>query len=293
MDERELLNVVREVIGREYTLDDCAVMPLGDKFLVATTDMLHTVTDFPAQMSDWQIGWMSAAVSLSDIASMGAFPWFMLISVGLDRPDRLFDIMSGASDCCSRFGVELAGGDLDHHEELTIVSTGIGTVERELIVRRSGSCIGDVICISGTLGCAGAALAGYHQYDLQLFEPQPRVAEGRKLAICGVSSMMDISDGLSLSLYDLLEANTCGYSVRSDLMPIPAGISPEVGRDLALYSGGDFELLFTCSAARLPDIDIPFTVIGKVVQEHGVWLDDQVMEKRGYVHRWQVSSHQA
>jgi thiamine-monophosphate kinase len=288
LDDRDLLKVVREVIGREHTLDDCAVMRLGDKFLVATTDMLHSVTDFPAPMSNWQIGWMCAAVSFSDIASMGACPWFLLLAVGLDRPERLWEIMSGAYDCCSRFGAELVGGDLDRHDELTLVSTGIGIVEPELIVRRSGSGMGDLICVTGTLGCAGAALVGYHQYDLQLFEPRPRVAEGRKLATSGVTSMMDVSDGLALSLYDMLEANTCGYSVRSALVPVPAGIPYKIGRDLSLYSGGDYELLFTCPPARLPDIDIPFTVIGKIVPEHGVWLDDQVMEKKGYVHRWQV-----
>ena len=118
MDERALLSVVREVIGREQTLDDCAVMPFGESWLVATTDMLHMKTDFPREMSDWQIGWMSAAVSLSDIAAMGACPWFLLLATGLDRPERLRGILSGARDCCLRYGAGFVGGDLDHHDEL-------------------------------------------------------------------------------------------------------------------------------------------------------------------------------
>ena len=71
MDDRKLLEVVMDVVGRENCLDDCAVLPCGDRFMVVTTDMLHRTTDFVPGMTDWQAGWMSAAVTLSDIASMG------------------------------------------------------------------------------------------------------------------------------------------------------------------------------------------------------------------------------
>ncbi len=71
MDERVLKEIVREIIGTEQTLDDCAVFSFGGMFLVATTDMLHETTDFPGGMTDWQVGWMSVAVTLSDIATMG------------------------------------------------------------------------------------------------------------------------------------------------------------------------------------------------------------------------------
>lgn len=286
MDERALLSVVREVIGREQTLDDCAVLPFGGSWLVATTDMLHLTTDFPREMNDWQIGWMSAAVSLSDIAAMGACPRFLLLATGLDRPGRLRGIMSGARDCCHRYGAEIVGGDLDHHEELTIVSTVIGQVERDRVVRRSGSRRGDAICVTGTLGCAGAALAGFHEFDRHLFEPQPRVEEGRKLGAAGVTSMMDISDGLALSLYDMAEANPCGYAVSSSRVPVPPGVPAEVAEECALYAGGDFELLFTCQPAQLHQIDIPFTVIGEVIPGNEVRLDGCTMEKKGYLHAW-------
>jgi len=74
LDERGLKEVVASVIGRDATLDDCAVLPIGDEYLVATTDMLHESTDFPRGMTEREIGWMGAAVTLSDIAAMGARP---------------------------------------------------------------------------------------------------------------------------------------------------------------------------------------------------------------------------
>ena len=177
--------------------------------------MLHETTDFPAGMTDWQIGWMCAAVTLSDIASMGATPPILLLAVGLDDPSRLGEILRGARDCCSQAGGYIAGGDIDHHSELTIVSSGIGMVAPGHIVRRSGARAGDLICVTGVLGRAQAALNGYHQYDKALMEPRARVREGEVLGRTGATSMMDISDGLSISLYDLLEANSCGYSVNS------------------------------------------------------------------------------
>lgn len=36
-----------------------------------STDMLHETTDFPTGMTDYECGWMAAAVTLSDVASMG------------------------------------------------------------------------------------------------------------------------------------------------------------------------------------------------------------------------------
>ena len=51
MDERVLKEIVREIIGTEQTLDDCAVFSFGGMFLVATTDMLHETTDFPGGMT--------------------------------------------------------------------------------------------------------------------------------------------------------------------------------------------------------------------------------------------------
>jgi thiamine-monophosphate kinase len=287
VDDRLLLREVMEIVGREHCLDDCAVLPYGEEYLVATTDMLHETTDFPKGMTNWQIGWMSAAVTLSDIASMGALPAFLLLAVGLDRWDRLRGIMQGAKDCCDRFGGTIVGGDIDRHAELTVVSTGLGTVERDRIVRRLGSQPGDMICVTGTPGRAQAALDGYHAHELALFEPQPRVREGRTVGAAHVSAMMDVSDGIALSLYDLWEVNPCGYAIERRLLPFPDGVPEREAREMALFGGGDYELLFTCPKDRLPIAGVEHHVIGQVIPEHVVLVDGLPLEKRGYQHRWE------
>ena len=286
MDDRTLLEVVMDIVGRENCLDDCAVFPCGDQLMVATTDMLHRTTDFVDGMSDWQIGWMSAAVTLSDIASMGAAPHYLLIALGLDRWEQLAGVMQGAQDCCRRFGAAIVGGDIDRHGELTVVTTGLGLVAQEFLVRRTGARPGDLVCITGTPGQAQAWLDGYKQFETSLFEPQPRVAEGQQLARGGVSAMMDDSDGIALSLYDLAGVNVCGFSIDTVKLPVPAGIPPSTARELALYGGGDYELIFTLPPEQHPVAGVTYTVIGKVIPDPVVVADGQLLEKRGYQHTW-------
>jgi thiamine-monophosphate kinase len=287
VDDRELLNVVMGIVGKEKCQDDCAELPFGHQIMVATTDMLHRTTDFVDGMSTWQIGWMSAAVTLSDIASMGAEPKYLLIAVGLDKWEDLARVMQGAKDCCTLFGAEIIGGDIDRHSELTIVTTGLGLVDRSTIVRRTGAQLGDLVCITGIPGQAQAYLDGYRQYQKALFEPQPRVKEGRLLARGGVSAMMDDSDGVALSLYDLMSVNECGFSLDAARLPFPSGIPADQARELALYGGGDYELIFTLPHHRHPVPGVSYTVIGTATSEKTVLIDGKSVEKRGYQHHWE------
>ena len=287
MDDRELLNVVMGIVGRENCLDDCAELPCGEQIMVVTTDMLHRTTDFVKGMTDWQAGWMSAAVTLSDIASMGAAPKYLLIAVGLDDWKSLSGVMQGAQDCCKKYGATIIGGDIDRHGELTVVTTGLGLVGKDYIVRRKGARTGDLVCITGTPGQAQAWLDGYLQYEKALFEPQPRVEEGQRLGCAGVSAMMDDSDGIALSLYDLMSVNGCGFAIDTKKLPLAAGIPVEQARELALYGGGDYELIFTISPDKFPVDGVPSTVIGTVVTENSVTVDGKPLSKRGYQHRWE------
>ncbi|MDD1673093.1 MAG: thiamine-phosphate kinase [Methanomicrobiales archaeon] len=286
VNERVLLTSLANLIGKETIADDCAILPLDGTLIVATTDMLHETTDFPAGMTDWQRGWMAVAATLSDIAAMGACPLIVLIAVGLDRPERLRPVMEGAVACCSAHGATLGGGDIDSHKELTLVTTGIGIVNADQVVRRKGSQDGDAICVTGILGGAQAALLGHHQYEPSLFEPHPRIAEGRTISCAGATSMMDISDGLALSLHDLAAVNEVGYAIYSDELPLIPELPPEEARELALFGGGDYELLFTISPDALPLPGLDEYRIGEVIREHRVLLDGKPLPSRGYQHRW-------
>jgi thiamine-monophosphate kinase len=302
LGERELILRISEILGGVEN-DDCAVIDAGERYLVATTDMLHRKTDFPDIMNPWQMGWMAVAVNLSDIAAMGAQPAGVVIAAGLPQEADLYfidELFSGFGDCAAYYGTRIIGGDTDSHDELTITGTALGFVEKDLVLRRRGARPGDLLCTTGRLGGAGGGLWAWQQgveSDLftKLLEPEPRLVEGRALAQSrAVTAMMDNSDGLALSLSDLAQVSRVGFVVQEEALPIAEGLMEMVGqekaREFVMSAGGDFELVFTVrpeglDAARRA---CALTVIGEVVAE-GIWMEQggqrRQMEARGYEHR--------
>ncbi len=292
--------------------DDCAVMSLpGGNALVLTCDMLHRVTDFPPQMTPWQVGWMCAAASWSDVAAMGAEPIGLLAAVGLP-PDEEIETMEeltlGLQDCSSSVGSELVGGDTDEHGELTVVTCAAGLVPEGEVMLRSGAHSGDAVAITGLLG--GPAAAYRVLYDgidaddatraellESFFEPKPRVRWGRAMAGCGaVTSCCDLSDGLGKGLFELSRAGGVGFAVDWDELPVHPGARTTTHDADELYNvavcfGGEFELLFTFDETRIDRLpgEVDYTVIGEVTPEGtGLTLhhhpDVEEIRCRGYEH---------
>ena len=286
MDDRELLTIICPVLGEEACSDDCAVINPITGIPVVSTDMLHEKTDFPPGITDWQIGWMAMAVTISDLASMGATPRYLTLAIGLDREARLSGIIRGARACCDACGATYIGGDLDSHTELTLVSTGIGEVVGCNPVRRSGARPGDLIGVTGIQGRAMAGLSGDPQYWKDLCEPQPRVREGIELRIAGVSSMMDISDGLAISVHDLMKASHTGCEISLRLIPVVPGYPDEKSMSYALYGGGDFELVFTIPPEKKDTVPESAAFIGVVTKEKEILLDGLPLPAKGYLHHW-------
>ncbi len=316
LNERVLIERIARVLtkpGKNIVVgagdDDCAVLDIGgDDYLLATTDMLHRKTDFPQQMSGWQIGWMSVAVNLSDLASKGAKPLGILMAIGVPPDTELDffdDIINGMDTCARSFGTQVIGGDMDSHEELTMTGTALGFVNKDLLIRRSGANPGDIVCVTGNPGTAGAALIllkkniSVDQEILKeilkaLFEPIPRINEGIALAKTrAVTSMMDISDGLALSLHDLAKASGVGFKIYEDKLPVLTDVKKLLEGDelfeAIVFTGGDFELLFTVAPDKIDEARnaCSFTVIGEVIKE-GIFIERsngiEALKGRGFEH---------
>lgn len=290
--------VLRLLARRLSVGDDCAIIPFQETNLLLTTDMLHQATDFPQGSTTYTIGWRTAAVSLSDIAAMGGRPLGLVVALGAPGFPKGFieELLAGLEDCCHLVNGELLGGDLDHHRELTLVSTALGVAKKPLL--RSGAKDGDLVCITGALGRTAVALKlfalGEGERANELFRFTPRVSEGLKLAPY-VTAMMDISDGLARSLHQLSEASSVGSLIEYEDIPV----LPEVGelaaddherREMALHVGEDFELLFTLPRERLEEARraCEFTVIGQILKERQdlIRADGRLeeLEDRGYEH---------
>ena len=324
--ERDIISHITELLEAESKTgsihdlvvgpgnDDCAVIDMGGSgLLVATTDMLHRKADFPPCMTPYQMGWMSIAVNLSDIAAMGARPVGIMTALGLPldmEVDFVKELVSGMSTCARRYGTKIIGGDVDRHDELTIVGSALGMVDAGQLATRESARPGDLVCVTGELGTAGAALEALQQgkdVDPEVLEkfymPVPRIAEGMALAgsLC-LTSMMDISDGLALSMHDLAAASRVGFHIRSSDIPVHRSVRDmvpvrdKVIEDMvvedkvfewSLYTGGDFELLFTLNTECLEKAGkvARFTVIGEVTAsgitiEHDGHIED--VNPRGF-----------
>ncbi|MBS3791473.1 thiamine-phosphate kinase [Candidatus Bipolaricaulota bacterium] len=293
MDEKEALKWLAD---RMPVGDDCYVMDWGERNLLLTTDMLHQATDFPSGTTSYTIGWRSVAVSLSDIAAMGGEPKALVIAYGNSRfdLDPLEKFIEGAEAVCDKYETKIVGGDLDSHEELTVVTSALGEVKTP--ATRKGAQPGELVAVTGDLGRTAAALELFerNQHDRanELFQFDPRVEPGKKL-VSLVSSMMDISDGLARSLHQLAEINDVGFRVTADKMPYTPLLdeltgSREEKEKLGLFTGEDYELLFT--APKKHEFDLAkfgATVIGKVTEE-GVEVvrgrEVTPLEDEGYVH---------
>lgn len=311
--EREAIEIVTKILDQDdFPLglkDDCAAIPMGNNYLLISTDMINERTHVPVGMSPYDMGWHVVAVNLSDIASKGGKPIGLEVAVGLPRGHDvgfLEDIAQGMDACARKYGTAIAGGDTKECYEVTLVGTSFGLVPKSKIMLRSGAQVGDIVAVTGELG--GAA-CGYHSLkhglDIEsavrrLFQPHPRLAEGQALSRSGVAtSCMDISDGLASSTYQVCAASGVSMEIEFEKIPAAGEISqiefvPK--EEILLYSGGDYELLVTIkpknfkkARAAVKRKGGELTEIGKVVEvEETNRLirrgEIQLLENRGYEH---------
>ena len=283
--------------------DDAAIFSsAAGKETVITTDLLVEDIDFRRTTAPpTLLGHKALAVSLSDVAAMGARPRWSLISIGV--PDDVWQtefvdqFYEGLAGMAGRYDVHLIGGDTSRTtEQIVIDSIVLGECNAGHAVKRAGAQPGDQIFVTGSLGGAAAGLRlierGAHLADQKLDEddsqkidhvllrqlrPEPRVGWGMVLGEERLAtSMIDISDGLSSDLNHLCKASGVGALIESSLLPIDHQVVELCGRraldplQLALHGGEDFELLFTVKpgdVARLPRrVDgVEITRIGEVV----------------------------
>ena len=302
--EREAIKIMAEQYG-SINLDDCATIDAGDEFFLLTTDMVNEKTHFPEGTTPYHIGWFVVAINLSDIAAKGGIPAGVALSLGLPKNKDvgfIREFSSGADDCAKKFGTEIIGGDTKEMDSVTVCGTAIGRVKKSMFMPRKGCRPGDVVCVTGGLGGAGAALSslknGRSREALdKLLIVHPRVREGMAASLTrGVTASMDISDGLASSLYQLSNMNGTGFSINADSIPVHEMAKVRGNAvELALYYGGDYELVFTVSPDRFEDVKkavegtgCRLTGIGTVIDEKKIILvengKERKMENRGYEH---------
>ena len=294
--ERGAIEILSRIYDRGQPIGlghDVGVVEWGGDYLVVTTDVVNQKTHIPAGASPTQIGWYATAVNLSDIAAAGARPLGFVAALSMPADtdvEFLRGLAQGIEECVREFGIAVLGGDTKESPVLSVAGTAFGRVRKDRILLRTGAKPGDVIVVTGDLGRAGHAAKLLEQPTAlrsdalnELLRPYPRIAEGLFLSESGaVTSCMDLSDGLGVSLAQLASMTRLSYQIEFDALPLYRGLTalpPAVAKDVALYYGGDYELLATVRADAIGSLlerwptTAPrgqrLTVIGKVATSGG------------------------
>jgi len=291
MGERKLTYKITSEMHIPF--DDCAVIEREGYYEVVTTDMVNARTHFPEGTPPYHMGWYAMAVNMSDLAAKGAEVEAYLVAMGLPRDmeeENYEEIIRGMKECVDKYGGRIVGGDTKETDDIIISVAAFGTVEKAKFMPRKGIRKGDAVYVTGKLGRGGAALRDKNLDELLLIKP--RLEEGRYLASLGkVNACMDLSDGLASSLYQLMKINGKGFRIYGNALPVhEMAKNYEDAIELALYYGGDYELLFTLPPEEGGKLEehMDITKIGEVIDEEKVVIvadgKEKMMENRGYEH---------
>ena len=279
--------------------DDCALLSVPDGYqLAVTTDTMVEKVHFFADADPELLGHKLLAINLSDLAAMGAEP--LAVSLALTLPSVneswLAAFSRGFFNLAHRYQVDLIGGDTTSGP-LTLTLQAMGLVPRGKALLRSTAQAGNLIYVTGLIGCAGLGLKIKQGYACanpapalaRFNQPEPRIAQG--LALRGLASAcIDISDGLAADLGHILEKSGVGGYLHWESLPL----SPEVQEyvqltgdwQMPLTAGDDYELCFT--AAGCEQLPSGSYCVGKIESEPGLRISRagrlDIVEVKGFEH---------
>ena len=245
----------KDVVIRPATGEDCAAIDMEDKLCVVSSD--------PITGADSDAGYFAVHINCNDIASAGAEPVGILLTVllppGTDE-DLLMELSEGAKRAADELGIEILGG----HTEVTaavnkpvISGTAIGKTKKGAFVSTSGAKIGQDIIITKWAGLEGTAVIAADNEEflrenlgdetvgsaIELKNHISVVKEALIAASMGATCIHDATEGGVLgAVWEVCSCSLVGCEVEERLIPVRketkaiadiAGIDP-----LRLISGG-------------------------------------------------------
>ncbi len=213
--------------------EDCAALQLGpDEVFVLSTD--------PITGTDKNTGELAVQITANDLASAGAEPVALLLTVLLpvtaDEP-MIRRLMREVDEACEKLHIQVVGG----HTEVTAVVnqpvisvTGIGKAKKGHLVTTGGAGVGDDVVATKWIGIEGTSIIA-REKEQELLErfAAPFVEEAKNfdrfLSVVpdaaaavksGVTAMHDVTEGgIYGALWELAEASGVGLEI--DLKKIP------------------------------------------------------------------------
>ena len=279
--------------------DDAAVIDIGDKYQLVSTDLLVEGVHFDlSYMPLKHLGYKAVAINVSDICAMNGDAKQITIGLALSNRytvEALEELYDGIKLACKNYGVDLVGGDTTSSTSGLMISvTVLGEVGKDKITYRSGAKVNDLVVCTGDLGAAYLGLQILNR-EKEMFKENPTIQPDltgndyvlrrqlkpeaatkytqilKELDIVP-TSMIDISDGLSSEAMHISKSSKVGITLHEDKIPVDytaMNLANEFNMNpifCALSGGEDYELLFTIGQEHYEKLkkDPDFTIVGFV-----------------------------
>ena len=315
LDEEEIVELIWSSLssrsgaskGRDPFRDDVSWTPSGKKkLLVSKCDTFVASTDAPRGMTPAQMARKAITACASDFAAKGVAPSHFLISVALPKKNanREFvkGLASGINAACGDYKVRLLAGDTSSAESDIVIDCSMFGFADSL-VRRSGAKVGDQVGVTGRFGLepsgllllVGEAVSSSQAFRRTAMEsvmnPKACLALGLKISN-DITSSIDSSDGLAISLYLLAESSA--VNMRIDSLPIAEGVKEFAKENsisaekLALFGGEEYEIVCTYpkeSRKKLEKLGmITIGTVTSMAKSPSVYLGARKLERKGWIH---------
>jgi hydrogenase maturation factor len=197
--------------------EDATVIDFGETYLVAKTDPITFATD--------EMGWYLVCVNSNDIATMGAVPKWLLVTILLPEnrttEDLVRSIMGQITAACDHFNITLCGG----HTEVTygldrpiVIGQMLGEVKKEKLIISSGAQAQDDLILTKGLGIEATSIIAR--------EREPELSEKFSSAFLSRAKHYLTTPGISVLKEALIAAETGGVHAMHD--PTEGGVATAI-----------------------------------------------------------------
>ncbi len=305
--ERKIISEMSKYLHHKDTYFD-DVFSFGN--IVFSIDTFVESTDKPKKLSYEDVGWKSVVAAISDLVCKGVRPIGINFSFVFPRAfyrDYHLKIAKGIREACDHYGLIIGKGDTNEGRELTITICAWGVTLYE-IPKRGNIFAGDKVI---ALGIFGYHALGYKVLNDELkVEDQSILEKSTRLyrrpivpmrdAILIISkgyvrAAIDSSDGLAISLYDLISYSDVDIIVEN--IPADETLVSELSKlkenteEYIFYGGEEYIPIFAIRGDAWNDFmkfadnySINYVYIGDVREGKGLvkFKNGRVLEKRGW-----------
>ena len=222
-----------DVFLRPKTGEDCSAVLFGEELCILSAD--------PITGAEQDIGYIAVHINCNDIASSGAEPIGILLTVLLPEGSSeavLCDIMEGAYEAAKEIGIEILGGhtEVTNAVNKTIVSGAvIGRTDKNHFISTGGAKVGQDVIMTKCAGLEGTVILAKEyetilskKIDTHLLQKAKSmrgflsvIKESRIAKNMGATAMHDVTEGGILgAIWEVADCSGTGIIVELEKIPV-------------------------------------------------------------------------